>query len=86
MALPMARDLERYGIHVVMAPMATIMEPKAQESFFRNLLFPRRLGESREFGQAVKWILECPYVNGETIKLSGAVADYQEGYDFTFYC
>ena len=78
MTLPMARDLDRYGIRVItiapsafMTPMATTMEPKAQESVFRDLLFPRRLGEPWEFDQAVKWILESPYVNGETIRLGG---------------
>jgi NAD(P)-dependent dehydrogenase (short-subunit alcohol dehydrogenase family) len=78
MTLPMARDLEQYGIRVVtVAPGAFItpmvrlmMKPKAQKSITRNLLFPRRMGEAREFGQTVKWILECAYVNGETIRLS----------------
>lgn len=78
MALPMARDLEHQGIRVVaiapsvfMTPMASTMKPKVQKSISRNLLFPKRLGDPREFGQTVKWILECPYVNGETIRLSG---------------
>ena len=78
MTLPMARDLEHHGIRVVTiapsvftTPMVAIMKPKVQEGITRNLLFPRRLGEPREFGQTVKWILECPYVNGETIRLSG---------------
>ncbi len=78
MTLPMARDLERYGIRVVtiapgafITPMMSLMNKKAQESLTRDLLFPRRMGESREFAQTVKWILECPYVNGETIRLSG---------------
>ena len=78
MTLPMAHDLERYGIRVVTiapgaftTPMATLIKPKALRAISRNLLFPRRMGEPREFGQTVKWILECPYVNGETIRLSG---------------
>jgi len=78
MTLPMARDLERYGIRVVtiapgvfITPMMSLINKKAQESIARDLLFPRRMGESREFAQTVKWILECPYVNGETIRLSG---------------
>jgi len=78
MTLPMARDLERYGIRVVtiapgvfVTPMMSAMNKKAQESLTRELLFPRRMGEPREFAQTVKWILECPYVNGETIRLSG---------------
>ena len=78
MTLPMARDLEQYGIRVVtiapgafITPMARLMKPKTLKSITRNLLFPRRMGEAREFGQTVKWILECAYVNGETIRLSG---------------
>jgi len=78
MTLPMARDLERYGIRVVtiapgafITPMASVMNKKARETIVRELLFPRRMGEPREFAQTVKWILECPYVNGETIRLSG---------------
>ena len=78
MTLPMARDLEPHGIRVVTiapsaftTPMAALMKPKVQKSIVRNVLFPRRMGQPREFGQTVKWILECPFVNGETIKLSG---------------
>jgi NAD(P)-dependent dehydrogenase (short-subunit alcohol dehydrogenase family) len=78
MTLPMARDLERYGIRVVtiapgvfITPMMSAMNKKVQESVTRELSFPRRMGEPREFAQTVKWILECPYVNGETIRLSG---------------
>ncbi len=78
MTLPMARDLKDYGIRVVTiaprtftTPMVSVINPKAQKSLLRDLQFPRRMGEPREFGQTVKWILECPYVNGETIRLSG---------------
>jgi 3-hydroxyacyl-CoA dehydrogenase / 3-hydroxy-2-methylbutyryl-CoA dehydrogenase len=78
MTLPMARDLERYGIRVVTiapgaftTPLMRTMKPKVQKSLSRNLEFPRRMGEPSEFGQTVKWILECRYMNGETIRLSG---------------
>jgi NAD(P)-dependent dehydrogenase (short-subunit alcohol dehydrogenase family) len=78
MTLPMARDLEQYGIRVVtvapgafITPMLGLINPKAHKSLSNSMLFPRRMGEPREFGQTVKWILECPYVNGETIRLSG---------------
>jgi len=78
MTLPMARDLERFGIRVVtvapgafITPMVAMMPKKAHTSISRDLLFPRRMGEPQEFAQTVKWILECPYVNGETIRLSG---------------
>jgi 3-hydroxyacyl-CoA dehydrogenase/3-hydroxy-2-methylbutyryl-CoA dehydrogenase len=78
MTLPMARDLERFGIRVVtiapgafMTPMMSVASKKVHASISRDLLFPRRMGEPQEFAQTVKWILECPYVNGETIRLSG---------------
>jgi len=78
MTLPMARDLERFGIRVVtvapgpfVTPMTNVITKKVRESISRELLFPRRMGEPHEFAQTVKWILECPYVNGETIRLSG---------------
>ena len=79
MTLPMARDLERFGIRVVTIAPGTFVTPlvtnvltkKVQESVSRELLFPKRMGEPHEFAQTVKWILECPYVNGETIRLSG---------------
>ena len=78
MTLPIARDLERYGIRVVTiapgaftTPMMRNIKPKAQKSLLRNLGFPTRMGEPSEFGQTVKWILECRYMNGETIRLSG---------------
>jgi 3-hydroxyacyl-CoA dehydrogenase/3-hydroxy-2-methylbutyryl-CoA dehydrogenase len=78
MTLPMARDLYRFGIRVVtiapgafITPMTGTMTKKVHASISRDLLFPRRMGEPHEFAQTVKWILECPYVNGETIRLSG---------------
>ncbi|KAI0255722.1 AICARFT/IMPCHase bienzyme [Lactifluus subvellereus] len=52
MTLPMARDLERYGVRVVtvapgafVTPMANVIPKKVQESIRHELLFPRRLGE-----------------------------------------
>ena len=78
MTLPMARDLERFGIRVVTVapgafttPMMSAVRKEILASISRDLLFPRRMGEPQEFAQTVKWILECPYVNGETIRLSG---------------
>ncbi|KAH9072268.1 AICARFT/IMPCHase bienzyme [Lactarius deliciosus] len=62
MTLPMARDLERFGIRVVtvapgafITPMSNVMSKKVKESLARDLLFPRRMGEPHEFAQTVKW-------------------------------
>lgn len=79
MTLPLARDLARYGIRVVtIAPgvfesaMSKNLPPKAKKSLVDGgVLFPKRFGEAREFAETVKWVLECAYVNGETLRLSG---------------
>ncbi|KAJ7708980.1 3-hydroxy-acyl-CoA-dehydrogenase [Mycena rosella] len=80
MALPMARDLARHAIRVVaIAPgvfassMTDMMPEKTRRSLANEgIAYPRRFGQPLEFAQTVRWILECPYVNGETIRLSGA--------------
>ncbi|KAJ7623818.1 3-hydroxyacyl-CoA dehydrogenase [Roridomyces roridus] len=80
MALPMARDLARHGVRVMtIAPgvfksnMTDRMPEKTRRSLTNEgIAYPRRFGQPHEFAQTVRWILECPYVNGETIRLSGA--------------
>ncbi|KAF8517949.1 3-hydroxy-acyl-CoA-dehydrogenase [Hysterangium stoloniferum] len=79
MTLPMARDLGRYGIRVnTVAPgtfesaMTARMPEKTRRSLDRETVFPRRFGNPPEFGETVKWMIECPFVNGETVRLSGA--------------
>lgn len=80
MTLPLARDLSRYGIRVVtIAPgffessMTAVLSPKARRSMENGgVIYPRRFGRPDEFAHTVKWILQCAYVNGETIRLSGA--------------
>ncbi|KAH7878859.1 uncharacterized protein C8R40DRAFT_681641 [Lentinula edodes] len=62
MALPLARDLARHSIRVMaIAP-----------NMFDGLVYPKRFGQPFEFAQTVQWILQCAYVNGETVRLSGA--------------
>jgi 3-hydroxyacyl-CoA dehydrogenase/3-hydroxy-2-methylbutyryl-CoA dehydrogenase len=80
MTLPMARDLARHAIRVVtIAPgvFASAMTSRFSNRTRMNLenegtVFPVRFGRPEEFAQTVKWVLECPYVNGETVRLSGA--------------
>ncbi|EPQ56540.1 NAD P-binding protein [Gloeophyllum trabeum ATCC 11539] len=79
MTLPLARDLGRYGIRVVsIAPgafessMTKNFPEKTRKSLTRDLPFPSRFGKPEEFAQTVQWIIECPYVNGETVRLSAA--------------
>ncbi|KIK62015.1 hypothetical protein GYMLUDRAFT_165638 [Collybiopsis luxurians FD-317 M1] len=78
MAMPLARDLARHSIRVMaIAPnmfissMTDKLPPRARKSLEDALTYPRRFGQPVEFAETVKWILECAYVNGETVRLSG---------------
>lgn len=80
MTLPMARDLARHAVRVVtVAPgvfdssMTANFNAKTRRSLeTEGIVYPRRFGQPIEFARTVRWILETPYVNGETIRLSGA--------------
>jgi len=80
MTLPMARDLSRHAIRVAtVAPgpfdsnMTANIPDKTRRSLeTEGIVYPRRFGQPPEFARTVRWILECPYVNGESIRLSGA--------------
>jgi len=79
MTLPMARDLARHAIRVVtIAPgvfdssMTANFPAKTRRSLENEgIVYPRRFGQPFEFAKTVNWIIDCPYVNGETIRLSG---------------
>lgn len=80
MTLPMARELSRFGIRVATiapgifwTPMVDGMPPQVQESLSASIPFPSRLGKPEEFAQTVAFILGNRYINGETIRLDGAV-------------
>lgn len=79
MVLPIARDLARHGIRVnSIAPgvfessMTARMPERVRASLVRDLTFPRRMGSAVEFAQTVRWMIECGYMNGEVVRLSGA--------------
>ncbi len=79
MTLPMARDLARHSVRVVTltpslfeSPMTARAPPKVIKSLEREMMFPRRAGKPEEFASTVVWVLETPFVNGETVRLSGA--------------
>lgn len=80
MTLPIARDLSRNGIRVMtIAPgifdtpmMASLPEP-ARQSLGQQIPFPSRLGHPAEYAQLVQSIIENPMLNGETIRLDGAI-------------
>ncbi|MBB5014292.1 SDR family NAD(P)-dependent oxidoreductase [Rehaibacterium terrae] len=80
MTLPMARELARFGIRVMTiapgifwTPMVDGMPPQVQESLGASIPFPSRLGRPDEFADLVGFILTHTYLNGETIRLDGAV-------------
>jgi NAD(P)-dependent dehydrogenase (short-subunit alcohol dehydrogenase family) len=80
MTLPIARDLASYGIRVVtIAPgifdtplLAGLPEP-ARQSLGKQVPFPSRLGKPEEFALLAKAIVENPMLNGEVIRLDGAM-------------
>jgi NAD(P)-dependent dehydrogenase (short-subunit alcohol dehydrogenase family) len=80
MSLPMARDLAPVGIRVcAIAPgtMGTpLMEGAPEElkaKLVENIVFPRRMGRPEEFALLVESIVTNPYLNGENIRLDGAL-------------
>ncbi|HEY5971226.1 MAG TPA: SDR family NAD(P)-dependent oxidoreductase [Pseudoxanthomonas sp.] len=80
MTLPMARELSRFGIRVMTVapgifwtPMVDGMPDEVQKSLSASIPFPSRLGRPEEFAETVAFILQSRYLNGETIRLDGAV-------------
>ncbi|WP_088069578.1 3-hydroxyacyl-CoA dehydrogenase [Gottfriedia luciferensis] len=80
MTLPIARDLSRYGIRVMSiapgifeTPMFDILPEKARESLGNMVPFPSRLGKPSEYAHLAKSIVENPMLNGEVIRLDGAI-------------
>jgi len=80
MTLPMARDLSRNGIRVMTiapgifeTPMLLGMPQDVQDALGRMVPFPPRLGKPHEYAHLVKTIIENTMLNGETIRLDGAI-------------
>lgn len=80
MTLPIARELARSGIRVVSiapgifeTPMMAGMPQEVQDSLGRSVPFPPRLGKPVEFAALVRHILENVMLNGEVIRLDGAL-------------
>lgn len=80
MTLPMARELARFGIRVATiapgifwTPMVDGMPEAVQQSLSASIPFPSRLGRPNEYADTVAFILGNRYINGETIRLDGAV-------------
>jgi len=80
MTLPVARDLARSGIRVVtiapgifMTPMMAGMPQEVQDSLGAAVPFPSRLGQPAEYAALALHIVENQMLNGETIRLDGAI-------------
>jgi NAD(P)-dependent dehydrogenase (short-subunit alcohol dehydrogenase family) len=80
MTLPVARDLARSGIRVCTiapgifrTPMLAGLPQEAQDSLGQQVPFPPRLGEPAEYGALACHIVENQMLNGETIRLDGAI-------------
>ena len=80
MTLPIARDLSRDGIRCVtiapglfLTPLLQGLPPEVQESLGKQVPFPSRLGRPDEFASLAKHIVENEMLNGETIRLDGAI-------------
>jgi NAD(P)-dependent dehydrogenase (short-subunit alcohol dehydrogenase family) len=80
MTLPIARELARYGIRVMtiapglfQTPMAGQIPPEIAEALAKMVPFPPRLGRPAEFAALVREIVQNVMLNGEVIRLDGAI-------------
>lgn len=80
MALPIAREFARYGIRVMTiapgifwTPLLAGLPQDAQDSLGKQVPFPSRLGKPEEYAQLVESIVANPMLNGEVIRLDGAI-------------
>jgi 3-hydroxyacyl-CoA dehydrogenase/3-hydroxy-2-methylbutyryl-CoA dehydrogenase len=80
MTLPLARDLSNMGIRVCAiapgvfyTPILAALPEKVRALLGRMVPFPSRLGRSDDFARLAQTIVENPYLNGEVIRLDGAL-------------
>jgi NAD(P)-dependent dehydrogenase (short-subunit alcohol dehydrogenase family) len=80
MTLPAARDLAQYGIRVctiapgiVSTPMLATVSEEFRAGLAAGIPFPQRLGEPAEYAKLVTMIIDHDYLNGETIRMDGAL-------------
>jgi NAD(P)-dependent dehydrogenase (short-subunit alcohol dehydrogenase family) len=80
MTLPMARDLSSTGIRVMtiapgifMTPMLAGLPEEVQQQLAADVPNPARLGDPSEYGRLAGFIVEMGYLNGEVIRLDGAL-------------
>ena len=80
MTLPIARDLARHGIRVCTiapgifdTPLLGSLSEEIRASLGAQMPFPQRLGHPAEFARLAQQIVENEMLNGETIRLDGAL-------------
>lgn len=80
MTLPLARDLAQFGVRVCtiapglfLTPLMAELPQTVQESLAASIPFPKRLGKPEEFAQLAAGIIENLSLNGEVIRLDGAL-------------
>lgn len=80
LTLPAAREFARFGIRVLAiapglfyTPLLSNLPEEVQESLGKSIPFPARLGKADEYATLVLQMLDNPYLNGEVIRLDGAL-------------
>ncbi|CAN5306141.1 SDR family NAD(P)-dependent oxidoreductase [soil metagenome] len=80
LTLPLARDLAQHAIRVAtvapgifLTPLLATLPDAARDSLGKQVPFPSRLGDPAEFARMVAAIIDNPMLNGETIRLDGAI-------------
>lgn len=80
LTLPVARELARFGIRVLtiapglfMTPLLSELPQETRDALASSIPYPARLGEPQEFAQLAVAMIENDYLNGETVRLDGAL-------------
>ena len=80
LTLPLARELQRHQIRIMTiapgvfgTPMMASLPEAARTSLEQAVPFPKRLGNPEEFAKLVAHIIENSYLNGDVIRLDGAI-------------
>lgn len=80
MTLPLARELAQFGIRVmtiapglINTPMLQGMPDNVSQALINQTIYPKRFGETSEYAKLVSHIIDNPMLNGEVIRLDGAM-------------
>jgi NAD(P)-dependent dehydrogenase (short-subunit alcohol dehydrogenase family) len=80
MTLPIARELAQFGIRVLtiapglfLTPLLANLPQEAQDSLGAAIPFPKRLGAADEYASLAMHMIDNPYLNGEVVRLDGAL-------------